>query len=175
MRFIIKFIIVFALFTKYHSISVGFKINGKSDSFLIIGDLSRTASCVQITIILKQLTYLKDCYSVLQNNNTINLKIGKNLKSAKSLSLYEIDSYELLNYINSQIRISSGKNYPIQSYFTVYNTTSLIISKMEPSTSELQVSLGDSVMVDLTDYFDEYHETIKPFSVVFGPDRIYGA
>lgn len=174
MRVLIVFIILLCSLTKSLSISVGFKINGKPDSTLIIGELSDFASSVQITSILNQLTALKNRYNSLHSGQMINLKIGKKLKSSKSLSLYEIDSTGLLKFINSQIKVGEGKNYAIQTYLTVYNFPSLIISKSESLQAELQISLDDSVMIDLHDLFGVNLQVTHSCSPVLEYDEIYG-
>lgn len=174
MRFLIAVVLLIVTSLQCSAIGVGFKINGKPESILVIGELSNIASSVQITNILQQLNVLKNLYTKLHDGEVVNLRIGRKLKHSKFLNLYEIESRELLKFISYRIKVNVGTNFSIQTYLTIYNTPSLVVSNSEPSVFELPVILDDSVLIELNEMFPENLEVTYTSTPSLEYDDVYG-
>ena len=185
MQFITKSILILALSVCCSAVvSVGYKTNYKEKSVLIIGEVSSTASSVQISNILRQLRVLKNLYTKLYNE-MLPVIIGNRMKVSRRLDfseataacLYDVQSVQFLEFLKSKVSVTIESNHSIQKYFTIYQRPSLLITSSEEIPNEIELLLDDTILVDINEIFSESMEVSfnpRSYYPIMEYDDVYG-
>lgn len=174
MQFITTYFLILAsLICCSAVVSVGYKTNFKDNSVLIIGEVSNTASSVQISNILRQLRVFRNHYAELILVTVGNrLKVSKKLGCSEATCLYDVKSGQFLEFLRSKISVAIESNQSIQKYFTIYQRPSLLMkSPYENISNEIELMLDETILVDINQIFSENMEvscTILEYDDVYG-------
>lgn len=182
MQLIATSLVLLALSICCSAVSIGYKTNFKEDSVLIIGEISKVASSVQISNIIHQLKIFKNLYTKLNNEILIPVTIGTRMKVSRTLvssdaCLYDVGADEFANFLRSKISVTVGANYGIQTYLTNYQRPLLLLRSSDSIPDRIELVLDDPILVDINEVFSEsmevtYHS--RSVSPTLEYDEIYG-
>lgn len=173
MQFITRAFLILASLAYCHAVSVGFKTIYRENSVLIIGEVSNTASSVQISNILNQLQVLKILYTKHQNKMAIHFTIGKRMKvsrrleNSEGLSLYDVQSSQFTDFLRSKVSSAA---------IIFYRRPSLLIKSSKIIPDEIEIILDDTIIFDINEVFPENmevsHSSHHPHSPIIEYDDI---
>lgn len=182
MQFIAPTLLILTLLVYCSALSVGFKTNYRENSVLIIGEVSNTASSVQIANILHQLRLFKNLYTKVQNEIMIPVTVGNRMKVSRSLSsaemacLYDVQCSQFTEFLRSKVSTAIGSNDAIQKSFTFYQKPSLLIPSSEEIPDQIELFLDEAMLVDINEVFSESMEVSynsRSMSPILEYDDIY--
>lgn len=182
MQFITTSLLILTLSVYCSAISVGFKSNYKENSVLIIGEVTNTASSVQIANILHQLQVFKNLYTKVQNEIMIPVTVGNRMKVSRRLSnaeaacLYDVQCTQFIEFMRSKVSKAVGSNGSIQKSFTFYQKPSLLIPSSGEVPDQIEIFLDEAIIVDINEVFSESMEVSynsRSMSPILEYDDIY--